>query len=293
MAIDDVPDPKPVVVQSSKHDHTGIFAAIFVILALLIIGEIYSMTRFSSLRTDLVSQQARMNKQLNTDLSAKLQDLQSANAQSLEELRSELDSTATQMSSREKAALAHSRYAGYLVRKLQREQNANVQQLQQALSQKADQQQLGSLTQDVGTTKTNLAQTQKTMNTLASDLGMARSHLGTLIATNGQDIAALRKLGQRDYYEFTLDQNQRKTVAGIALTLKHTSTGHHTYHVDMFYNDMKITRKNLAIDQPIFFAPHYAHSFYEMVVYQIASRKVVGYISTPKGALQEMASRTQ
>lgn len=293
MAIDDVPEPKPVVVQAPKHEHTGIFAAIFVILALLIIGEIYTLTRFSSLRTDLVSQQARMNRQLNTDLSAKLQDLQNANAQSLEELRSELDSTATEMSSREKRALARAHYAGNLVKKLEREQNANVQQLQQALAQKADQQQVGSLTQDVTTAKTNLAQTQKTMNTLASDLGMARSHLGTLIATNHQDIAALQKLGQRDYYEFTLDQNQKKTVAGVALTLKHTSTGHHTYNVDMFYNDMKVTRKNLAIDQPIFFAPHYIHSFYEMVVYQVASRKVVGYISTPKGALQEMASRSQ
>jgi ribosomal protein S8 len=290
MAIDDVPDPKPSMVQTTKSDHSGRFAAIFVILALLIIGEIYSFTRFSSLRSDLQTQQALLNKRMSAELSNKIQDLQNANAQSLDELRSELDSTVTQMSKSQKTAMARAHYAGYLVKKLEREQNQNAQELRQALAQKADQQQVGSLTQDVSNTKSDLASTKKTMDTLAKDLGMARSNLGTLIATNHQDIVALQKLGQRDYFEFTLDQNQKKTVAGISLVLKHTSTRHHTYNVDMFYNDMKITRKNLAIDQPLFFAPKYTHQFYEMVVYQIAPHRVVGYISTPKGALQEMAS---
>lgn len=290
MAIDDVPDSKPVVVPPAQQDHTGTFIAIFVVLALLIIGEIYSFSRFSSLRTALESQQARMTTQLSTQLSSKIQDLENANAQSLDELRSELDSTATKMDTKEKQALAHAHYAGYLVKKLQNEERQNSQQLQQAIAQKADQQQLGALSQDVSSTKTDLDSTRRTVNTLTSDLGMARSHLGTLIATNHQDIVALQKLGQRDYYEFTLDQNQRKTVAGVALTLKHSSTRHHTYNVDMFYNDIKVTRKSLAIDQPIFFAPQYTHQFYELVVYQVKPKQVVGYISTPKGALQQVAA---
>ncbi|MGH9326280.1 MAG: hypothetical protein ACRD2B_06275 [Terriglobia bacterium] len=290
MAIDDVPDSPQAVTAPHRQNHTGTFIAIFVVLALLIIGEIYGFSRFSSLRTALESQQARMTTQLSAELSSKIQDLQNANTQSLEELRSELDSTATRMNTTEKQALAHAHYAGYLVRRLQNEERQNAQKLQQAIAQKADQQQVGALTQDVSSTKTDLASTKKTVTVLASDLGMARSNLGTLIATNHQDIMALQKLGQRDYFEFTLDQNQRKTVAGVALTLKHANTRHHTYNVDMFYNDIKITRKNLAIDQPIFFAPRYTHRFYELVVYQVKPRQVEGYISTPKGASQQVAS---
>ncbi len=289
------PDREPVIIdQRERPSHTGVFIIVFVILGLLVIGELYSMNRVSSLHSQLQTQQAQMNTQLSAEVSAKLQDLQNANAQSLDELRTELDSTATAMSTNEKKALSNSHYAGYLVRKLQKEQAQNASQLQAAIAQKADQSQVGSLTNDVSSTKTDLSQTKKTVNTLASDLGMARSSLGTLIATNKQDIAALQKLGTRDYYEFTLNKNQRKNVAGVALDLKHASVRHHTFNVDMFYNDMKITRKNLAIDQPIFFAPKYTHNFYEMVVYQVGPNWVKGYVSTPKGAVQQqMASSAE
>lgn len=286
------PDKEPVVVvHPEKQSHTGLFIAIFVILGLLVIGEIYSMNRFSSVRTQLTTDQAQMNKQLSAEVTSKLQDLQNANAQSLDQLRTELDSTVTSMSTSEKRALRNSHYAGYLVRKMQREQASRAAQLQAAIAAKADQSQVGSLSNDVTATKSDLAQTKKTMSTLASDLGMARSSMGTLIATNHQDIVELQRLGTRDYYEFTLNKNRRKTVAGVGLTLKHASDRHHTFNVDMFYNDMKITRKNLAIDQPVFFAPQYTHSFYEMVVYQVGPNWVKGYVSTPKGAAkQQMAS---
>lgn len=289
------PDPKPVVVeQAPKPDHTGAFIAIFVILALLVIGEVYSLGRFSSLRTELTAQQARESQQLTSDLSNKVQQLENANAQSLDQLRAELDSTVTNMSATEKKALHNAGYAGYLVRKLQKQEAMNTQQLQATLATKADQQQLDSVTKDAAVTKDDLAKTKTNVNTIASDLGMARSNLGTLIATNHQDIVALQKLGSRDYYEFSLNQNDKKTVAGVALTLRHTNMGHHVFNMDMFYSDMKVTRKNLAIDQPIFFAPKYTHQFYEMVIYQIGPRFVKGYISTPKGANpQEMASATQ
>jgi hypothetical protein len=288
-------DQNPAIVpQAAKPDHTGAFIAIFVVLALLIIGEVYSLGRFSSLRSELMAQQSKMSAQLGSQLGAKVQDLQNANAQALDQLRTELDSTATAMSANEKKALRNAGYAGYLVRKLQKEDAQNTQQLQAALATKADQQQVGSISQDVSSTKSDLAQTKQNVSTLTSDLGMARSRLGTLIATNHQDIVALQKLGERDYFEFNLIQNQRKTVAGVGLQLKHASARHHTFNLDMFYNDMRITRKNLAIDQPMFFAPKYAHTFYELVVYQVGSHNVKGYVSTPKGVTQqEMASSTQ
>jgi hypothetical protein len=273
----------------TKPDHTGKFVAIFVVLGLLIIGEIYSFSRMGSLRTQLQGDQTRLANKLNSELSSKVQDLANANAQSLEELRSSLDDTATQMSATEKQALARAHYASYLVRRLQRQESQNAQQLRQELSQKADQQQVGSLSQGLTATKSDLSSTNKKLATLASDLGMARSQLGTLIATNHNDIVALQKLGSRDYYEFTIDRNERKIVAGITLVLKKSNMKSHTFNVNMIYNDMTVTRKNLPIDSPVFFAPRYMHQFYEMVVYQLGPGWVKGYISTPKGAVDEVA----
>jgi desulfoferrodoxin (superoxide reductase-like protein) len=290
MAAEGMPVDNPIVVSAEKVDHTGKFIAIFVVLGLLIIGEIYFMTRLGSLRTELRASQAQLAKKLNGELSAQVQQLANANAQSLEQLRSSLDDTATQMSATEKRALARAHYASYLVRRLRKQENRNAQELRQEIAKKADQQQVGSLSQDVSSTKSDLAAAKTTMNTLASDLGMARSRLGTLIATNHNDIVALQKQGHRDYYEFELTKNHKKVVAGVGLVLKKSNTKHHIFNVDMVYNDMMVTRKDLAIDSPVFFAPRYAHQFYELVVYQLAPGWVKGYISTPKGALTQVTS---
>jgi hypothetical protein len=286
MASGDFPEDRPMFL--SKPDHTGKFVAVFVILGLLVIGEIYTFSRLGSLRSALQADQTQLANKLNADLSTKVQNLANANEQALQELRSSLDDTATQMSATEKQALARAHYESYLVRRLQNQESRNAQNLRLELSQKADQQQVGALNQGLAATKSDLSTTKNTVATLASDLGMARSHLGTLIATNHNDIVALQKMGSRDYYEFDIERNKRKTVAGVTLVLKRSSTKHHTFNVDMVYNDMTFTRKNLPVDSPVFFAPRHVHEFYEMVVYQVGPNWVKGYISTPKGALAEM-----
>jgi hypothetical protein len=285
------PGEGPIMVNVEKVDHTGKFIVIFVILGLLIIGEIYFITRIGSLRIKLQADQAQLAKRLNNALSAQVQQLSNANAQSLEELRSSLDDTATQMSATEKHALARARYDTRLIRKLETQQTKNAQELRQEIAQKADQQQVGSLKQDVTSTDSNLAATNKKVSTLASDLGMTRSRLGTLIATNHNDIVALEKRGQRDYFEFDLVKNKKQAVAGITLVLRKSNLKRHIFTLNMVYNDMTVTRKNLAIDSPVFFAPRSDHELYELVVYQLAPNSVKGYISTPKGAVTEVASQ--
>jgi hypothetical protein len=286
------PGDSPIMVNVEKVDHTGKFIVIFVILGLLIIGEIYFITRIGSLRILIQADQAQLAKKLNNALSAQVQQLANANAQSLEELRSSLDDTATQMSATEKHALARARYASRLIRKLQTQETHNAQELRQEIAQKADQQQVGSLKQDVNSTNSGLATTNKQVSTLSSNLGMVRSRLGTLIATNHNDIVALEKRGERDYFEFNLVKNRRTDVAGIALVLKKSNVKHHVFSLDMVYNDMTVTRKNLPIDSPVFFAPRAAHEFYELVVYQVEPNSVKGYISTPKGAATEVVSQS-
>jgi hypothetical protein len=289
--VEGAPGDSPFMVNVEKVDHTGKFIVIFVILGLLIIGEIYSITRVGSLRIELKADQAQLAKKLNNALSAQVQQLANANAQSLEELRSSLDDTATQMSAAEKHALARSRYATRLIRRLQTKETQSAQELRQEIAQKADQQQVGSIRQDLTSAKSNLTATKERVSLLASDLGMTRSRLGTLIATNHNDIVALEKRGQRDYYEFDLVKNQKKAVAGISLILRKSNLKHHVFNLDLVYNDMTVARKNLVIDSPLFFAPRGAHELYELVVYQLAPGSVRGYISTPKGAVTEVASQ--
>ena len=53
---------------------------------------------------------------------------------------------------------------------------------------------------------------------------MARGEFGTLIAKNHDEMEELRRLGERDYYEFTIDKkNQREKVGDLMVELHATT----------------------------------------------------------------------
>ncbi len=291
MAIDEVPEDRKSVVRED-HSHTAWFAVTAVVLALLLIGEIAAFNKISSLHDSMQAEDGQIHKQLvsqlTDDFSAKLSALASSNAQQLDTLKSELD-VAAKRTGRTGRELGRARK---MVAELQQQEEQQANELKQEIAQKADQQQVGTLTQDVSTTKSDLADTKKTVGTLTSDLGMARSELGTLIARNHDEIEQLRKMGQREYYEFTLARNQRKDVAGVGLVLTKANLKWHRFNLDLLTNDMVIQKKGRTIDEPIFFSVGGQKGFYELVVNKIQQDNVSGYVSTPKYSVEMAAQQS-
>lgn len=290
MAIDDVSQPQRIEVRQSS----GPWVLVFIILGLLVIGEVYAFTKLGSLGT-IQAQQASLKAQMaqvNDQVTAKLASLEDANAQQLDALRSELDATSKQVKRGSgSTSLARARK---MVANLQKQTEAENAELKQALAQEHDQvsQQMSAVNQNVSATQTDLGTTKKTVDTLKSDLGMARSDMGTLIAKNHDDIETLRKLGQRNYYEFTLTKNQEQTVASVGLVLKKTNLKNHRFNLVLVTNDMQVPKNGRTIDEPIFFSTGGSKAFYELVVNKVGKNEVTGYISTPKFSQPELAAST-
>ncbi len=293
MAIDEVREDKRVIVTPEGHSHAGAFIAIFIVLALLAVGEIYTLSKISALRGSIEAQDGQIHKAMTTQLtdefSGKLSALENSNAQQLEALKQELDTA----SKRTRSTRGELRRARKMVEQLQtdeKQQKQQADQLKQEIAQKADSQQVGALSQDVSATKTELDSTKKTVGTLTSDLGMARSELGTLIATNHQQIDELRRLGQRDYFEFTLAKGQQQTVAGVGLLLKKANAKRHRFNLNLIADDMEVQKNNRTVNEPIFFAVRGSKRFYELVVNKVDPDKVTGYVSTPKGVTAQQTA---
>jgi hypothetical protein len=283
MAIDEVPfDRKERVATLVDHNYKGWFIGIAIVLALLVIGEIVAFTKMSSLHSSMQAEDRQLHQQLAAQLtdefSGKLTTLENASAQQLEALKSELDIASKRMGTTGKE-LGRARK---MVADLQQQEEQQANDLKQQIAQKADQQQLGALSQDVSSTKSDLDSTKKTVGTLTSDLGMSRSELGTLIARNHDDIETLRKMGQRNYFEFSLTRNQQQNVAGVGLVLKKTNAKRHQFNLSLLADDMEIQKNGRTIDEPIFFAVGGQKGFYELVVNKVDQEKVAGYVSTPK-----------
>lgn len=280
-------DDKYIPTEPAQKRRSG-YAVIFVALAALAIGEIYGLTRISAMRDSLENQQAAMRKEIEGQFTGKLARLESSNAQQLSALRADLDQTAEHMGSTGKE-LNHARA---MVTRLQKQQQQEADELKAEIAKKADDEKVGALSQDVSNAKTDLAGTKQSVDQLSKDLGMAKSEFGTLIARNHDDIEALRKLGDRDYFEFTLAKNQKQNLGGVGLTLKKTNVKHSRFDLNLFADDLQIEKKSRTVNEPIFFYVTGSKKPYELVVNKVESDRVTGYLSTPKGA-QEMAARTQ
>ena len=182
---------------------SGKFLLIFLVLAALVVGEIYTIYKINSMRDALEAQQTQTSKQLRAEfqdqLTGRLSAIENTNAQQMDALKDELDAA----SKRVGATGGELKHARAMVAQLQNEQRKQSEQLQAELAQKADQQQVGALNQDVSAQRTDLDKTKTVLDSVRSDLGMARSEMGTLIARNHDDIEQLRKMGERDYFEFT------------------------------------------------------------------------------------------
>jgi chromosome segregation ATPase len=144
------------------------------------------------------------------------------------------------------------------------------------LATKANAEDLNKLNGDVTGVKTDLDATKNSIQ-------MARSEMGTLIARNHDEIDQLRHLGQRDYFEFTVQRKSGATKVGsIQVELKDTNTRKNQYTINVVADDKTFEKKNRSVNEPIFFYTGGSRQALELVVNKVTKSTATGYLSIPK-----------
>ncbi|HYT07228.1 MAG TPA: hypothetical protein VEL77_06225 [Rugosimonospora sp.] len=159
--------------------------------------------------------------------------------------------------------------------------------VQSELAGKANAEDVKSLGGDVNGVKSELESAK-------NNLDMTRTEFGTLIARNHDEIDQLRRVGERDYFEFTLTgKGNRSKVGDLMVELRATNVKKNQFTVALYVDDLRLEKKNRAIDEPIYFYTRGTRVPLELVVNQIGKDKVVGYMSIPKAqSAQASAFRT-
>ena len=285
MAIDEVPKQDTPINASGDSGSSAKPWILFAVIAALVIAQIYTFAYMSSLRKSLEGKQTQLRQELLFQTQQKLTSLERSNAEQLAAVKDELDTASEHLGS-QRSELKRARAMVVKLQTVQTEQRKEADELKTEIARKADQEQLGALNHDVSAQRTDLESTKKTVGDIASNLGMTRSQFGTLIARNHDDIEYLRKLGDRDYFEFSVDKHHPQKVAGIGLTLKKTNVKRHRFTLAMLVDDLNIEKKDRTINEPIFFYVNGSKKPYELVVNSVQSNQVKGYVSTPKGVTQ-------
>ena len=151
--------------------------------------------------------------------------------------------------------------------------NVNAQ-----LATKASSDDVSKLGGDVTGVKTDLDATK-------NNLQMARSEMGTLIARNHDEIDQLRRMGQRDYYEFTVTRKAgAQKVGSIQVELKGTNIKKNQYTINVLADDKNFEKKNRSVNEPIFFYTGGTRQAVELVINKVGKNTATGYLSVPKTA---------
>jgi hypothetical protein len=138
-------------------------------------------------------------------------------------------------------------------------------------------------TDEVKTVDTRVTQVNSDLNKTISDLNMARSELGTLIARNHDEVDLLRRKGERDYVEFTIaGKNQPQKVGNVTIELKGTNEKKNRANMLVTVEDKRFEDKNRATNQPLIFYTTDSHTPEEVVINRISKNQISGYVSVPK-----------
>jgi hypothetical protein len=152
------------------------------------------------------------------------------------------------------------------------------------LATKANSEDVNKLNGDVTGVKSDLDATKNSIQ-------MARSEMGTLIARNHDEIDQLRRMGQRDYFEFTVQRKSGATKVGsIQIELKDTNTKKNRYTINVLADDNSFEKKDRSVNEPIFFYTGGTRAAIELVVNKVTKTTATGYLSVPKAAGATSAS---
>jgi hypothetical protein len=157
-----------------------------------------------------------------------------------------------------------------------RQFSAMDREVKKQLATKASSEDVTAMGSEVTSFRNDLTSTK-------NDLQMTRSEMGTLIARNHDDIEVLRRLGERDYFEFTIaGKNIPQKLGDFTIELRSTDAKKDQCSLVFVVDDKRIEKRDRSTNEPIFFYARGARQPTEVVINEIEKNKVVGYLSVPK-----------
>lgn len=184
-----------------------------------------------------------------------------------------------------------------LAAQIKQEQERRVAELTAQLARKAEAaelsalqqehaQKIGAITGEITTVKGETAATRAEVERTKQEIGNIRltlSEYGTLIARNREELAELRRRGEREYFEFDITKKSGwQQVADVRIRLTKTDVKKQKFNILLYAGDRQLERKDNLINTPIQFRAERGAAPYELVVNEVKPDRIIGYLAIPK-----------
>jgi hypothetical protein len=133
----------------------------------------------------------------------------------------------------------------------------------------------------IDASKAAIEETQARLQHAIGDLGEQSG----LIARNAEEVAALKRAGLREYYEFDITKAKSPSAVGpVAVRLKDADSKRHKFNMVLVVDDVEIEKRDKTLLEPVQFYRKGSRQLNEIVVYAVQKDRITGYLSTPKAA---------
>jgi septal ring factor EnvC (AmiA/AmiB activator) len=272
-----VPSPH----ESYQYESSGTPRWIVVLFGLLIAGLALMAYAGHSVQTR-VEQELVKNEEQNKILTAQLEQ---ANTR-IADLKGQLEVTSQKIGMTQ-AELADARSRAESIRK---QQVASDQKLTEQITtaQKESEEKIGAVATDVTGAKKDIEATRTDLEATKSKLERAAGDMGVmsgLIAKNHDDLEELKRRGDRNYFEFTIQKSKTpQRVGPVQIALKKTDQKKSQYTINVLADDKTIEKKDKTSGEPVQFYMKGSARLtpYEVVVFDVGKNQITGYLSAPK-----------
>ena len=267
-------EKQEVIQEGAAPRWIGIVTVALAIVSLAALGFGWTASSRSSAIQQTLSTQLQQAKQNEDILSQRLAKTEDTNAQ----LQGELSVVTDKMKLTE-TEVGRARQQAKVIKENDAKQLTELQtNMTGQLATKANVDDVNKLGTDVNGVRTDLESTK-------NNLSLTRGEFGTLIAKNHDEVEELRRLGERDYYEFTIDKkNTREKVGDLMVELRGVNQKKNLFTVAIYVDDSRYEKKNRSANEPIYFFTHGTRAPMEFTVNSIGKDKIAGYLSVPKVA---------
>jgi predicted nucleic acid-binding Zn-ribbon protein len=274
-----VPSPQ----ETYHYDNVGTPRWIIVLFGVLIVALVALGYVGRSMQSRLEQEVSKTEEQ-NKILTAQLEQANSRIA----DLKGQVDVTSQKVGMTQ-AELADAKSRAESIRK---QQIASDQKLTEEITtaQKESEAKIGAVATDVTGAKKDIEATRSDLEATKTKLERASGDMGVmsgLIARNHDDLEELKRRGDRNYYEFTLQKAKTpQRVGPVQMALGKTDQKKSKYTMTVLADDKSIEKKDKTAGEPVqFYVKGSARlAPYEIVVFDVGKSQITGYLSTPKDA---------
>jgi chromosome segregation ATPase len=268
-----------------------ILAVLYGAVIALSIATVYLFVQVDKMRTEVAHMRDSVLNEI-TNLRDSSSVTSQSNRKHIEALREELETARrTAAVAAGEAKTTALRHAEDLTRRLaeaqQKQQQAIRSEISTVRQETSDANtRIGDVSKDVTAVRSEISSTKSELDKTIAELKSMRGDMGVqsgLIATNSKELAALRTLGERNYFEFNVSRSKEfRKIGDISLKLKKADTKRNRYTIEVVADDRKVEKKDKNINEPVQFYVARARLPYEIVVNEVRKNQIVGYLATPK-----------